>query len=43
MALDAHEQEQQERLEALEYTINLLWREVAYIKNLLEDMKTKTD
>jgi hypothetical protein len=43
MALDAHEQEQQERLEALEYAINLLWREVAYLKNLLEDMKTKTD
>jgi hypothetical protein len=43
MALDAHEQEQEARIEALEYTINLLWREVAYIKNLLEDMNTKTD
>jgi len=43
MALDALEQEQQERLEALEYTINLLWREVAYIKNLLEDIRTRTD
>jgi hypothetical protein len=43
MALDPHEQEQEERLEALEYTVNLLWRELAYIKNIVEDFKTKTD
>jgi hypothetical protein len=43
MALDALEQEQQARLEALEYTVNLLWREMAYIKNILEDIRTKTD
>ena len=43
MALDPLEAEQQERLEALEYTINLFWREMAYIKGILEDIKTKTD
>jgi hypothetical protein len=43
MALDPHEAEQEARLEALEYTINLLWRELAYLKNIVEDFKTKTD
>jgi hypothetical protein len=43
MALDPREEEQDARIEALEYAINLLWREVAYIKNLVEDFKTKTD
>jgi hypothetical protein len=43
MALDPHEVEQEARLEALEYTINLLWRELAYLKNIIEDFKTKTD
>ena len=40
---EAQEQEQEARLEALEYTINLLWREMAYLKNIVEDFKTKTD
>ena len=43
MALDPLEAEQQERLDAIEFTVNLLWREMAYIKGILEDIKTKTD
>ena len=43
MALDKLEQEQQERLESIEFALNLLWREVAYIKGLVEEIKTKTD
>jgi hypothetical protein len=43
MALDPREEEQEARLEALEYTTNLLWRELAYLKNILEDLNTKTD
>jgi hypothetical protein len=43
MALDAHEQEQEARIEALEYAMNLIWKEMSYIKNLLEDLRTKTD
>ena len=39
----SQEQEQESRLQALEYTMNLLWREVAYIKNAVEDLKGKTD
>jgi hypothetical protein len=43
MALDPHEVEQEARLEALEFALNLLWKEVAYVKNAVEDLKGKTD
>lgn len=37
MALDAHESSQEARLEALEFSMNLLWQELAYIKGKLEE------
>jgi hypothetical protein len=43
MALDPHEAEQEARIEALEFALNILWKEVAYIKNAVEDLKGKTD
>jgi hypothetical protein len=40
---DVQEQEQDARLESLEFALNLLWKEVTYVKNALEDIKGKTD
>lgn len=37
MALDAHEEAQEARIESLEFSINLLWQELAYVKSKLEE------
>jgi len=41
MALDAHEAGQEARLEALEYSVHLLWQELAYVKTMVEELKNK--
>lgn len=39
MALIDNEEEQAARIEALEFSVNLLWQELSYIKGKLEDVR----
>jgi hypothetical protein len=41
MALTTQEDNQESRLEALEFSLNLMWQEVAYIKAAVEALKSK--
>lgn len=43
MAIDPREAEQDARLEAIEFALNLLWKEVVYIKNAIEELKGRAD